>query len=128
MLKYLKGARILVDCETGELHMDLGNGQSKPIGGGGDVIIIHDTINDTVTASAGAYELLYGKFGTHPVPVQVYEITNVNNMDQYTAKVVTEITDLCGQWDKGNFVGILTDDHRYYSICEDGRVIADWAE
>ena len=35
MLKVLKGSRILVDCETGDLHVDLGDGQCKPMGGGG---------------------------------------------------------------------------------------------
>lgn len=49
MLKHLKGARVLIDCESGELHMDLGDGQCKPIddggsgGGGGNVYTLDPT-------------------------------------------------------------------------------------
>lgn len=39
MLKHLKGSRILVDCETDELYMDLGDGRAKPLGSGEGVII-----------------------------------------------------------------------------------------
>ena len=49
MLKVLKGARVLVDCESEELYMDLGDGQCKPLGGssgGGSASI-------DVTASVG---------------------------------------------------------------------------
>ena len=51
MLKVMKGARVLVDCESEELYMDLGDGQCRPLGGGSgggasdvcNVLIAQDT-------------------------------------------------------------------------------------
>ena len=44
MLKALKGARVLVDCETNELHIDLGDGNCKPIGCRGPVVVFLNVV------------------------------------------------------------------------------------
>ena len=61
MLKVLKGARILVDCESGDLHVDLGDGNCKPIGGGNNVYRFYCEIQGLETDSP-SMDLLQGDY------------------------------------------------------------------
>ena len=75
MLKVLKGSRILVDCETGDLHMDMGDGQCKPLGGGGvESIVICNSGNLT---NAQAYRVPEGTCEKIKAALAAEQVVNV---------------------------------------------------
>lgn len=84
MLKHLKGARVMVDCETGQLFVDAA-GQCLPMGaagGGCHYAFIRDNV---ATVSEGLFEAVVDAYTNFKgVAVSVFEMNSDSDvMSQY---------------------------------------------
>lgn len=128
MLKYLKGARILADCETGALHMDLGDGKCMPIGGGNagsggggyDLVIDHSDSERQPILTHGSYAAAVEKMEANIPPLVCvlrfrYTEDGRNSFGEY------ETVRSIGLLENGT-ISVDVGDMNYYNISPDNSV------
>lgn len=107
MLKTLKGARVLVDCDTGGLHLDMGDGQCKPIGASLDW-----NQNDSSAPDYVKNRTHYTEISTTPI-VSKQDLTFANR----TARFFTD--DSTVRYDSSNCpleVEVVFDEQKYRCV------------
>lgn len=111
MLKVMKGARVLVDCDNGTLHLDLGNGRCVPLGDSAPLILSADDSSayegmpergdEALKAILSGRQILVrtpnadgGSFTAIYSPVLMYQLPNHENSYLYLFYLRDEKQDL----------------------------------